>query len=161
MPEISPVAIPISQLLRRTDFGPLRSRLGPSLVSVADTGALFVSSGASVFPGEPSLISRPHPRGSARTVGLVFVTACSNSESRKTANGKRWISGNNATTAIPRVTRTRAYRRLDEAKVRHIVGLYLDPPDKALVLAADEKSQIQALDRTAPAWRCCPLPWRG
>jgi transposase len=35
-------------------------------------------------------------------------------------------------------------------KVRDIVGLYLNPPDRALVLAADEKSQIQALDRTQP-----------
>jgi transposase len=33
-------------------------------------------------------------------------------------------------------------------KVRDIVGLYLDPPDRALVLCVDEKSQIQALDRT-------------
>lgn len=35
-------------------------------------------------------------------------------------------------------------------KVRDIVGLYLHPPDKALVLSVDEKSQIQALDRTQP-----------
>ena len=35
-------------------------------------------------------------------------------------------------------------------KVRDIVGLYLDPPDRALVLCVDEKSQIQALDRTKP-----------
>ena len=35
-------------------------------------------------------------------------------------------------------------------KVRDIVGLYLNPPDNALVLCVDEKSQIQALDRTAP-----------
>ncbi len=35
-------------------------------------------------------------------------------------------------------------------KVRDIVGLYLNPPDAALVLCVDEKSQIQALDRTAP-----------
>jgi transposase len=35
-------------------------------------------------------------------------------------------------------------------KVRDIVGLYLDPPDKALVICVDEKSQIQALDRTQP-----------
>jgi transposase len=35
-------------------------------------------------------------------------------------------------------------------KVRDIVGLYLAPPDHALVLCVDEKSQIQALDRTAP-----------
>jgi transposase len=35
-------------------------------------------------------------------------------------------------------------------KVRDIVGLYLDPPARALLLSVDEKSQIQALDRTAP-----------
>src|SRR5436305_152224 len=37
-----------------------------------------------------------------------------------------------------------------EAKIRDVVGLYLNPPDKAVVLSVDEKSQIQALDRTAP-----------
>ena len=36
------------------------------------------------------------------------------------------------------------------AKVEDVVGLYLDPPDKALVLCIDEKSQIRALDRTQP-----------
>jgi hypothetical protein len=35
-------------------------------------------------------------------------------------------------------------------KVRDIVGLYLNPPDKAVVLCVDEKSQVQALDRTQP-----------
>lgn len=39
-------------------------------------------------------------------------------------------------------------------KVQDIVGLYLNPPDKALVLCVDEKSQIQALNRTQP---CLPL----
>jgi DDE superfamily endonuclease len=34
--------------------------------------------------------------------------------------------------------------------VRDIVGLYLNPPDRAVVLCVDEKSQIQALDRTQP-----------
>jgi len=37
-----------------------------------------------------------------------------------------------------------------EAKVTDVVGLYLDPPEKAVVLCVDEKSQIQALDRTQP-----------
>jgi transposase len=37
-----------------------------------------------------------------------------------------------------------------EAKIRDVVGLYLNPPDKAIVLSIDEKSQVQALDRTAP-----------
>jgi transposase len=35
-------------------------------------------------------------------------------------------------------------------KVRDVVGVYLDPPERAVVLCVDEKSQIQALDRTAP-----------
>ena len=35
-------------------------------------------------------------------------------------------------------------------KVRDVVGLYLNPPERAVVLCVDEKSQIQALDRTAP-----------
>lgn len=46
-------------------------------------------------------------------------------------------------------------------KVRDIVGLYLNPPTKAMVLCVDEKSQIQALDRTQPALPLAPgLPER-
>jgi transposase len=37
-----------------------------------------------------------------------------------------------------------------DAKVRDVVGLYLNPPEKAVVVCVDEKSQVQALDRTAP-----------
>ena len=37
-----------------------------------------------------------------------------------------------------------------EAKIRDVTGLYLDPPQNAVVVSVDEKSQIQALDRTAP-----------
>src|SRR5215467_16033404 len=65
-------------------------------------------------------------------------------------------------TAVSRIWRAFGLRphRVDEwklstdaqfiDKVRDIVGLYLDPPDAAMVLAVDEKSQMQALDRTAP-----------
>lgn len=42
------------------------------------------------------------------------------------------------------------------AKVRDIVGLYLDPPERALVLCVDEKTQIQALNRTAPVFPMLP-----
>ena len=38
-----------------------------------------------------------------------------------------------------------------EAKVRDVVGLYLHPPERAIVVCVDEKSQIQALSRTAPS----------
>ena len=41
-------------------------------------------------------------------------------------------------------------------KVRDIVGLYLSPPDRALVLCVDEKSQIQALDRSQPVLPLLP-----
>jgi hypothetical protein len=38
-------------------------------------------------------------------------------------------------------------------KVRDIVGLYMNPPDHAIVLCVDEKSQVQALARSQPAFR--------
>jgi transposase len=41
-------------------------------------------------------------------------------------------------------------------KVRDVVGLYLDPPDRAVVLSVDEKSQVQALDRTQPTLPMTP-----
>jgi hypothetical protein len=41
-------------------------------------------------------------------------------------------------------------RRFDE-KLIDVVGLYLNPPEQAVVLSVDEKSQIQALDRTQPS----------
>jgi transposase len=40
--------------------------------------------------------------------------------------------------------------------VRDVVGLYLDPPDRAVVLSVDEKSQVQALDRTQPVLPMTP-----
>ena len=42
------------------------------------------------------------------------------------------------------------------AKVRDVVGLYLNPPERAVVLCVDEKSQIQALDRTQPILPLAP-----
>jgi len=49
-----------------------------------------------------------------------------------------------------------------EAKVRDVIGLYLDPPTNAIVLCIDEKSQIQALNRTQPILPVRPgLPERA
>jgi transposase len=71
-------------------------------------------------------------------------------------------------TAISRIWRAFGLKpHLDEAwklstdpqfidKVRDVVGLYLNPPDAAVVLCADEKSGIQALDRTAPVLPLLP-----
>jgi hypothetical protein len=54
--------------------------------------------------------------------------------------------------------RSRSFKLSTDAffveKLRDVVGLYLNPPDKAVVLCVDEKSQIQALERTQPM-----LPW--
>src|SRR5215213_4818237 len=41
-------------------------------------------------------------------------------------------------------------------KVRDVIGLYLDPPERALVLCVDEKSQVQALDRSHPVLPMMP-----
>ena len=41
-------------------------------------------------------------------------------------------------------------------KIRDIVGLYLDPPERAIVLCVDEKSQVQALNRSAPTLPMMP-----
>jgi transposase len=45
-------------------------------------------------------------------------------------------------------------------KVRDVVGLYMNPPENALVLAVDEKSQMQAIDRTAPILPILPAAVR-
>lgn len=44
-----------------------------------------------------------------------------------------------------------------EGKIRDVIGLYLAPPENAIVLSLDEKSQIQALDRTQPVLPMAPL----
>ena len=63
----------------------------------------------------------------------------------------------------PHQTRTFKYSTDPEleAKVIDICGLYLDPPEGALVLCVDEKTQIQALDRTQPILPCARAFPRG
>jgi hypothetical protein len=43
-----------------------------------------------------------------------------------------------------------------EAKLVDVVGLYLDPPERAVVVCVDEKTQVQALDRTQPSLPLAP-----
>jgi transposase len=71
-------------------------------------------------------------------------------------------------TAVSRIWRTFGLKphRIDDFKlstdpqfidkVRDVVGLYLNPPDAAVVLCVDEKTQVQALDRTAPVLPMLP-----
>jgi transposase len=62
--------------------------------------------------------------------------------------GRVWAEGR----IKPHQTETFKYSRDPElvAKVTDVVGLYLAPPERAIVLSVDEKTQIQALDRTQP-----------
>lgn len=53
----------------------------------------------------------------------------------------------------PGVRQRRCEQNAVHREVRNIVGLYLDPPDRALVLCVDQESQIQALDCTQPVLR--------
>ena len=82
---------------------------------------------------------------------------------RRTGRPGRWRAEVGLTqTAVPRIWRAFGLQphrqetwKLSKdpqfvAKVRDVVGLYLNPPERAVVLCVDEKSQIQALDRTAP-----------
>ena len=62
--------------------------------------------------------------------------------------GRVWAEGR----LKPHRTETFKFSRDPElvAKVTDVVGLYLAPPERAIVLSVDEKTQIQALDRTQP-----------
>ena len=66
---------------------------------------------------------------------------------------RRRCRGSGGRSVCSRIARTRFKLSNDPLfvdKVHDIVGLYLNPPERAVVLCVDEKSQIQALDRTAP-----------
>ena len=63
----------------------------------------------------------------------------------------RWVaSGGRSAQAAPFGNLPTLHRPLFVEKVRDVVGLYMNPPDNAVVLCVDEKSQIQALNRTQP-----------
>jgi transposase len=114
------------------------------------------------------LFDEPRP-GRPRTVSDAEVerVVVSTLES-KPRNATHWSSRSMATaTGLSQTTVSRIWRTfglqpwraetfklstdpLFVDKVRDVVGLYLDPPERALVLCVDEKSQIQALDRSQP-----------
>ena len=108
-------------------------------------------------PGAPRTISDDH------IAGLIRKTLKS-----KPTNGTHWTCRSiEKQTGLSRSTVQRVWKAFGlqphrqkhftlstdpffVEKVRDIVGLYLNPPDKAMVLCVDEKSQIQALDRSQP-----------
>jgi transposase len=118
--------------------------------------------------GLDGLLDEPRP-GQPRKISDAHVEAViSRTLESKPADATHWstrsmakVTGLNQT-AISRIWRafalqphrTESFKLSRDPlfidKVRDIVGLYLDPPERALVLCVDEKSQIQALERTAP-----------
>ena len=113
-------------------------------------------------PGRPRLISDEQVE---RVISRTLEQAPPNGDTHWSTRSMATAAGLNQT-AVSRIWRAFGLKpHLVETwklsadpqfieKVRDVVGLYLDPPQNALVLAVDEKSQIQALDRTAP---CLPM----
>jgi transposase len=127
-----------------------------------------------VARGMEGLVDEPRP-GGPRTITdeQVEVVLVATLE-RQPADATHWSRASMAAeSGLSKSTVGRIWRafglqphRVDEfkisndpqfvAKVRDVVGLYLNPPEKALVLCVDEKSQIQALDRSAPVLPMMP-----
>src|SRR5215207_4839456 len=98
-------------------------------------------------PGRYAVAATPAPWGHA----LVMAAA------RRPARGQPQHRGTGVGRARPQAVADRdlqvLHRPAAGAKVRDVVGLYLDPPERAIVVWVDDKSQIQALDRTARTCR--------
>ena len=115
------------------------------------------------------LLDEPRP-GRPREISDEQVEAVivKTLETKPPDNGTHWSTRNMAAaaglnqTAISRIWRAFGLQphrvehfKLSQdpqfvEKIRDVVGLYLDPPERAIVLCVDEKSQIQALDRSQP-----------
>jgi len=143
--------------------------VGVSAQTVGKWRARFVAGGVD------GLIDEPRP-GRPRTIADEQVEAVivKTLESVPTDGGTHWSTRAMAAaaglnqTAVSRIWRafglqphraeafTLSKDPLFVEKVRDIVGVYLDPPEAAVVLCVDEKSQIQALDRSAPTLPMLP-----
>ena len=142
--------------------GVIAARLGLSKPSVLKWRARFATDGVDGLEEAPG-------RGPRPTYGQDFVERVVRTTLRRPDDGTtHWstrslserVGASHATVhriwqemgLQPHLTRTFKYSkdpRLEE-KVSDIVGLYMNPPENAIVLSVDEKSQIQALDRTQP-----------
>ena len=120
------------------------------------------------------LLDEPRP-GRPRTVGDAQIEALITATLETTpADATHWSTRSMAThLGLSQSTVSRVWRAfglaphkqdswklskdpLFVAKVRDVVGLYLNPPERALVLCVDEKTQIQALNRTQPVFPMLP-----
>ena len=140
----------------------IAEKLGLSRATVGKWRARYLAQGLEGLHDELRP-GRPRSIGDERVALLVRKTL-----QTKPRDGTHWsVRSMAAETKVSKSTVQRIWRAFDlqphrqrhfklstdpffVEKVRDIVGLYLNPPDKALVLCVDEKSQIQALDRTQP-----------
>lgn len=140
----------------------IASRVGCSKNTVTKWRRRFVESGIDGLLDEPRP-GRPRLIGDDKVADVVVKTLES-----MPRNATQWSTRSMASatglsqTAVSRIWRsfglkphlTDTFKLSNDPlfveKVRDIVGLYLDPPDNAVVLCVDEKTQIQALDRTQP-----------
>lgn len=140
----------------------IAERLGCSTQTVGRWRGRFAKRGLDGLHDEPRP-GRPRKIGDSEVERVIVKTLES-----QPPNATHWSTRSMAAatgmsqTAISRIWRafglkphqTEAFKLSPDPqfidKVRDIVGLYLNPPDAAVVLCVDEKSQIQALDRSAP-----------
>jgi transposase len=139
------------------------ARLGVSAATVGKWRRRFVVSRLDGLVDEPRP-GRPRTVSDDRVEDVIVKTL----ESAPPDGGTHWSTRQMAAqTGLSQSTISRVWRAfglqphrvehwklskdpLFVEKVRDIVGLYLDPPERAMVLCVDEKSQIQALDRSQP-----------
>jgi transposase len=138
-------------------------RLGVSLPTIGKWRQRFVAGRVDALRDEPRP-GAPRKIGDAQVEAVITKTLeelPSNQDSHWSSRSMAKAVGLNQT-AVSRIWRAFGLKphQVDSwklstdplfiDKVRDIVGLYMEPPEAAMVLAVDEKSQIQALDRTAP-----------
>src|SRR5882757_9807897 len=141
----------------------IAAAVGKSLLTVRRWRRRYVAKGADGLLKDASRPSRVKPLSPELIKRVVHMTL-----HEKPPNATHWSGRSMAAAAgislrsVQRIWRAHGLKphlvktfkvsrdKNFAAKVEDVVGLYLDPPDKALVLCVDEKSQIQALDRTQP-----------
>ena len=146
-----------------TSNSAIAQQLGLSRPTVNATRAAFLRGGVE------ALLRDPKRKRSRRVLSQELEQQILDTTLKtKPPDGTHWsVRGMAQRLGVARMLVQRVWQRFDvqphrverfklsndphfDGKVRDVVGLYLDPPDQALVLCVDEKSQIQALDRTRP-----------
>ena len=146
----------------------MAARMGISRTTVTRWRNRFVEQRCDGLLDEPRP-GRPRVVGDAQIEALITVTL-----ETTPADATHWSTRSMAThLGLSQSTVSRVWRAFGLAphkqdswklskdplfvdKVRDIVGLYLNPPERALVLCVDEKTQIQALNRTQPVFPMLP-----